>query len=150
MAIEENVKKYVDLVLALREVVDELKGVGSIPFWEAVAKEMRGRGMSEVKIAGFLRGASWRRENWAAILKGMKESPSILDGENRSVEELIPKETLCWHCKYHQKDIFHTTPGGDYLYAHYCSATTKPYDVIDPDCERKCDYFEEQPVGESS
>jgi trehalose utilization protein len=80
---EELVKKYVDAIMTFREVVHEitnkLKEQDSIPFCQAVIKEMRGRGVSEDLIANTVKGMIWGQANWSAIEQEIESTPNILD-----------------------------------------------------------------------
>lgn len=141
---EKIVKRYVDSLLALQEAVAELRGGDTVHFFEAVAEEMRQRGISEKRITNVLKGAYWRRKNWAELMEQLKESPSILDIKEPDKAGEGIKNPSCWWCKNHRKAFIHVRLGEDKdLCVHYCLATNKPYDVVDPGSERNCDKFEE-------
>jgi hypothetical protein len=80
---ERLVKKCVDFVSTFQELAGEISNALNeqddvVPFCQAIAEEMRKRGMSEDAINSVLKGVSLGMENWAALLQEIEAAPNIL------------------------------------------------------------------------
>ena len=93
---EDLVKRFVDLLVEYDELLDELCKVEEqdvITFTQAVIKEMRGRGISEERIASTVKGMVWSQKRFGAVADEIKAMPDLVNvieklkgGQTGSVE----------------------------------------------------------------
>lgn len=80
--LEDIVNRYVDTIMAFRKLAEEtndvLKEQDPAVFCQAVAEEMRRRGVSEDDIVSTVKGMIWGMGNWSSLQQEIEATPDLL------------------------------------------------------------------------